>query len=142
MYHLRRSYFPARRRGFTMLELVVVVLILGIIAAIAAPKMFDAANDARDSSAKQSLDIVRDAIQMHRCQNGAYPGDAGTGPDFRADVLPFLRGKFPKCPVGAQDRKVRVYTSGNPLSAGGVKSWAYDNVTGEFIINHASYETW
>lgn len=130
------------RRGFTLVELVIVVLIVGIIAAVAAPRMFDTASTARDSTALQSLAVVRDAIELHKTRTGAYPGDVGTGPDFRADVLPLLRGKFPRCPVGGQDRKVRVETSGNPLSAGGVKSWAYDNVTGEFIINDPGYDSY
>ena len=38
-----------RRGGFTLIELVVVVLVLGIIASVAAPKMFDTANDAREN---------------------------------------------------------------------------------------------
>ena len=74
-----------RRKAFTLVELVIVVLVLGIIAAIAAPKMFDTANDARQNATRQSLAVIRDAIQLYRAANGALPGDSGTEAD---DVRP------------------------------------------------------
>lgn len=130
-----------KRRGFTLVELVVVVLVLGIIAAIAAPKMFDTANDARDSSAMQSLSIIRDAIELYRASNGAYPGEVGTQADFFADMTLFLRGPFPECPVGKKNDNVRVQTTGAPLLANSSShAWAYDNQIGDFIINHADYD--
>ena len=60
-----------RKKGFSLVELVVVVLILGIIAAIAAPKMFNTANDARTNATKQSLVVVRDAIELYRRKTAA-----------------------------------------------------------------------
>ncbi len=129
------------RRGFTLVELVVVVLILGIIAAVASPSMFDAAGDARDSAAHQSLTVVRDAIQLYRAQNGALPGEAGTEADLKSDLDTYINGPFPTIEVGNNGSTVRVATAGTALSASGAQSWAYDNVSGEFIINHASYSS-
>ncbi len=139
-HHLLNSR-KQTRRGFTLVELVVVVLILGIIAAVASPSMFDAAGDARDSAAHQSLTVVRDAIQLYRAQNGALPGEAGTEADLKSDLDRYISGPFPTIEVGNNGSTIRVATAGTALIASGTQSWAYDNVSGEFIINHASYSS-
>lgn len=125
-----------RRRGFTLIELVVVVLIIGILAAVAAPKMFDTAGDARLSSARQSLTVLRDAVELYRSQNGSYPGPDETG--LKTALKTFLRGPFPTCPIGNQNASVAVFSTGNPLTVSGTQGWAYDTVSGEFIINSAA----
>ncbi|MAT72339.1 MAG: hypothetical protein CMJ58_22785 [Planctomycetaceae bacterium] len=130
------------RRGFTLVELVIVVLILGILAAVAAPKMFDTAGDARTNATRHSLTVVRDAIQLYRAKNSALPGDGGTEADLKADLVSMLNGPFPEASIGNTGSTVRVTTSGAALSASGTESWAYDNVTGEFIVNHADGAAW
>ena len=51
-----------------MIELVVVVLVMGILAAVAAPKMFDTATNAKVNATRQSLVVVRDAIELYKAQ--------------------------------------------------------------------------
>ncbi len=87
----RQRQANVARNGFTLVELVVVILVLGIIAAIAAPKMFDTADDARTNSAISSVVIIRDAIELYRAQNGEFPGNSGTEADFKADMTAFLK---------------------------------------------------
>ena len=131
------------RKGFTLVELVVVILVLGIIAAIAAPKMFDTADDARTNSAISSVVIIRDAIELYRAQNGEFPGNAGTEADFKADMTAFLKGPFPLNPLTAAtgtERSVKVETAGTALTASGAEDWKYDNTTGDFIINTTGFD--
>ena len=127
---------PGNRGGFTLIELVVVVLILGILAAVAAPRMFDTATDARESTARHSLAVLRDCIELYRAQNGVYPGTDEAS--FKAGIRPLLRGPFPSCPVGNQNDQVRVQTTGAALAVSGTQGWAYDNVSGELIINSSA----
>lgn len=132
----------AHRRAFTLVELVIVILILGILAAVAAPRMFDTAGNAKTSATRHSLTVLRDAIQLYRASNGTLPGEAGTEADLKTDLATMLNGPFPRAEVGNLGDTVRIQTSGSALSVSGAQSWAYDNVSGELILNHASGATW
>ncbi len=125
-----------------MLELVVVVLILGMIAAVASSHIFDTVNDARKNSSRQSLDVIRNAIDLYYQKNGKYPGQTGVEKDFKREVRTMIRTSFPTCPVGNTNDKVHIDGSSNRLSAGGPKGWRYNKTTGEFIINHRNYSSW
>ena len=128
-----------RRDGFTLVELVVVILILGILAGVAAPKMFSTSAKATDNGLKQTLAIVRDAIELHQAQLGSFPPCTSTGSDFRTALKPFLRGPFPKCPVGAtamQNDLVKPTTGATTTADGTVTGWMFNTQTGEFICNN------
>jgi prepilin-type N-terminal cleavage/methylation domain-containing protein len=125
-----------RRGGFTLVELVVVILILGILAGVAAPKMFSTSAKATDNGLKQTLNIVRDAIELYSSQNaGAFPPCTGTGTDFRNALSQYLRGQFPKCPVGpAQNTNVEPVTGATTTGvAVPTNGWRFNTQTGAFI---------
>lgn len=141
---LRQVRSTNRRSGFTLVELVVVVLVVGIIAAIAAPNAFDTASTAKLNATRQSLAVLRDAIELYRATNGALPGDAGTPADFKNDINPLLKGQFPRnqLPGVGEPGKVKVETAGAPLTPTGPRGWQYDNLTGQLIINVSGYENY
>lgn len=134
---INRTDSPCQRSraAFTLVELIVVIIVLGIIAAVAAPRMFFTVTDARDGSMRKRLRLVRDAIDLYRAEHRALPGDAGTQHDFKADLKGYLK-RFPRNPHKDGSKVVKVYTAGTPLSnVGGSAGWLYDNVKGEFIAN-------
>ena len=63
-------------RGFTLVELLIVVIILAILAAIVVPQFADSANDARQSAFSTDLGNMRAVVELYRQQHGTYPGAA------------------------------------------------------------------
>lgn len=140
-----RSTRPTRspiRSGFTLIELVIVVLILAILTTMGALRVVDTADSAKSNGARQSLAVLRQAIELHKLQTGAWPGDAGTGADLASDLAPYLKGQFPKLSIpGVPGNASVVYeTDGNGLAApDGSTDWHYDNADGSIAINGADH---
>jgi len=130
--------------GFTLVELVVVVMVLGIVAAIAAPRLLSTADSALENSARQSLGVVRDAIDKFAAENDALPGADGSDATLKSDLLPYLRGSFPRCPIGeAQNDAVRMQAGTGSIASGiggtaSTHGWAYKYETGDFHVNSSA----
>jgi general secretion pathway protein G len=64
-------------RGFTLVEILIVVIILGILAAIVIPQFTNASNDARNNSVASTLQTLRSQIELYKIQHAdAPPTDA------------------------------------------------------------------
>jgi len=62
-----------RQRGFTLLEVMVVVVILGILAVMVVPKIISRPDEARIIAAKQDIASVMQALKLYRLDNQRYP---------------------------------------------------------------------
>ncbi|MFJ5446889.1 type II secretion system protein [Methylobacillus methanolivorans] len=60
-------------RGFTLVELLVVMAILMLLITVAAPRYFNGVERAKESALKQTLAVVRDAIDKFHADNARYP---------------------------------------------------------------------
>lgn len=63
----------ALRRGFTLVELLVVLAVLGLLVSMVAPRYFGNVDKARESVLRQDLAQLRDAIDKHVADTGRYP---------------------------------------------------------------------
>lgn len=62
-----------RARGFTLIEVMVVVVILAILATIVVPKIMDRPDDARIAKAKQDIQAISSALNLYKLDNFKYP---------------------------------------------------------------------
>jgi len=62
-------------RGFTLVEIMVVVVILGILVALIVPRVVGRTDDARAVAAKQDIAAIMGALKLYRLDNGRYPSN-------------------------------------------------------------------
>jgi len=134
-----------KRTAFTLVEILIVVIILGILAAIVIPQFSEASDDARLSSLVSDLQTVRCQLELYRVEHGVYPDGVGS-PAWIAQ----LTGKTDKDgtanPVGEYGPYLQIFPTNpfNDLSdvdlggggaGGGGTGWYFDAATGKFCAN-------
>ena len=126
------------RRAFTLVEVLMVVIVLGILAAIVVPQFSSASDDANLASLTTNLQTIRGQLELYKMQhNSTYPMlagftaqmTAGTKADGTAgtDFGPYL-----------MNIPVNPFSNVNTLTtedAGSGKGWYYNQTTGEFRAN-------
>lgn len=129
--HARQS------RGFTLIELIAVIVVLAILAGVALPKYFDYSAQARASSCKGTLGGVRSGIANFYA-NSAISGTA-IYPTF-AQVTTLGVVMQETVPANPYNNSAAVrnadgtWVSGNP-PVSGAQGWAYDPTNGKFWAN-------
>jgi len=75
-------------KGFTLVEILIVVIILGILAAIVIPQFTNASTDARKNSLTSQLQTVRSQLELYKLQhNDKLPGFAGATADLQWEQM-------------------------------------------------------
>lgn len=81
-----------RKQGFTLIELMVVVVILGILAGLVVPRIMGRPEEARRMKAKVQLESIETALKLYKLDNGVYPS---TEQGLDALVEPPAVGELP-----------------------------------------------
>jgi len=82
------------KRGFTLVEILIVVIILGILAAIVIPQFTEASNDARESALASDLQTLRSQVELYKIQHlDCLPGLQADGSVAAADFVADLTGQ-------------------------------------------------
>ena len=132
-----------RQSGFTLVELLIVVIILGILAAVVIPQFNTAAAESKEAAVASDLATVRQAIELYKVQhNDSFPTSsfvaqltAGTDVTGAAGSKygPYIRNVFPANPIDSTSTVATPATMPSaPTSAGG---WIYATGNGEFRAN-------
>ena len=147
-----------RRGGFTLIEVLIVVVIMAVLAATIIPQFTNSTKDARESSARFNLHTLRSTLEMYKLHHGGVaPTGAndldqltsatdGTGTIGTAGTSfpygPYLQTAMPANPFTGSN-KVTLFTgTGLPTASGASDAgWLYRKATGEIWIDHADYIT-
>jgi len=148
MHSYKTVRYSSRKGGFTLVEILIVVIILGILAAIVIPQFTNASQDARKSSVASLLQTIRSQIELYKIQHGdALPDLAngasvdGTTPNTGVWVDltgtstfgssptklgPYLQS-IPVNPLNSESGVVDVNTAGvAPTTAAAGSGWVFD----------------
>jgi prepilin-type N-terminal cleavage/methylation domain-containing protein len=144
--------YGTNRRAFSLIELVIVIIILGVISAIAVPRMIRAGEGADVTSLQADLQVLRGAIEMYRYEHSAFPTvaafenqltletDAAGTPTVGGGYGPYVF-KIPPLKTGNQKGETGIAaTSGTPAAeTAGAVGWLYDEDTGNIWANDANH---
>ena len=86
----------SKRKGITLIELLIVVIILGALAALAIPRISTSATTAKQNTCATNIDIIDTQMEVYFAEKGLYP----TYEVLIADANYFPDG-VPECPVSA-----------------------------------------
>lgn len=103
-----------RRSGFTLIEVLIVIVVIAVLAAIVVPRLLGAGKQAKESSLRAHLQELRNAVALFQAQCGVYPADLQdvtektftalsttglTAADWNGPYLTTPDGNLPKNPI-------------------------------------------
>lgn len=153
---MRKPEHTREIRGFTLVEVMIFMMVIGISAATILPQFTAANNDAREAALREDLEVLRSQIELYRFQhNGNYPGkgsiypqdfqdamllssdaDGTSGPPNSKPFGPYFIGQLPSNPYtgGHRVRIVDDVAAAVP-DDDPVEGWLYNPATGKIKAN-------
>ena len=139
---------PRRNQsGFTLVELLIVVIILGILAAVVIPQFNTAAAESKEAALASNLATIRQAVELYKVQHSdAFPSSAildelvnSTDADGTVHVDgsgkygPYIRNQFPANPI---NNDATIVTAASMAGAAtDASGWVYSTGDGQFRAN-------
>lgn len=155
--------FRRRRSGFTLIEVLIVVVIMAVLAATIIPQFSSSTTDAKDSSLQFNMHTMRSQMELYKVHHlGKYPDDignattgwlpqliratdasgtVGTLGDTNYPFGPYVDDQIPANPFDSNNAVTSVDLGGAKPTAvvGTAGGWQYDPKTGAIWPNNAEY---
>ncbi|HEX3998862.1 MAG TPA: type II secretion system protein [Pirellulales bacterium] len=146
--------YAKRSSGFTLIEIMIVVVILAVLAATIVPQFSTSISDSKVSAMQTNLQSLRNQIQLYALEhNSTYPtitsgslpqltsttnaaGTVGTGTSY--PYGPYVQTQIPINPVDGNST-VTATTVFPPTAQTGAGGWLYDVTTGQIAPNDTAY---
>lgn len=146
-------FITKNKKGFTLVELLIVIVILGILAAIVIARFAGATKESKESNLKGNLRTMRASLETYKAnsKSNSYPpalNDLWNGTAADVDSKTFLE-RIPIDPFYRVNTVELVTSSFSPVDAAterdtkiaGGGGWAYDSLTGRVCANYKSTDT-
>jgi general secretion pathway protein G len=129
--HVRRF-----KKAFTLVEILIVVVILGILAAIVVPQFTNASSEAQVSNVESQLQTIRNQVELFRAQNN------GSRPDLSAGWTPMISANYLRAdPYNPRTNSATVTITATTNEAAGIAE-AAANVTDGWLYNSTTGQLW
>ncbi len=126
MKNSAKLYSTKHQRGFSLIELLIVMIILGLLASLVGPRLFGHVDDARISTAKSQIELLGTALDSYRLDVGRYPTTEQGLEALRREPSgvrnwngPYLNRDIPRDPWGNE------YQYKSPGDHGEYDLWSY-----------------
>ena len=122
-------------RAFTLVEVLIVVVILGVLSAIVVPQFTNATQDAQGGNVVSQLDTLNNQAELFKARSGnsQYPDFAD--PNVWQTLI--SGGYIKAAPVNPVNQSSTVNTTGNPDGAGW---WWYQDASGNFSLEACEFD--
>jgi general secretion pathway protein G len=128
-------------QGFTLIELMIVMAIMGILITIAAPNLKKSIVRARESVLREDLFQIRDAIDQYYADNGKYPAALNDLINTQDKAQSYLRA-IPKDPFTNAEDWITIAQEGNGEDGGESGVFDVHSASPLVALDGSAYNTW